>query len=196
MKLINAMYGSDDRSLIRAIYQDDEGNTVAHMISSAANDEMYKEIMEKYTEYDLAKNYVDLQREEGSLRAILDSMNQSPMPNWQILSLVERLAASDVEKQEYDKVIEYLNKNEDEPLTVQYVEAPAIDYTYDQLMEIFAERENLFKVKLSLFEMDEVKNADRAIKSKLRKSSDIVELFALLHSLRQTTDSEQTESED
>lgn len=196
LKLIHAAYGDPDRALIRAVYTDKDGNMVAHMHSNNPKDAEIKQIMKAYTEYDLAKNYVDDAREDAAMRQILAGMNASVMPNYQIVNLIDHLAKSDPDLQEYDKVIKYLQDHDDP--TVEYIQSEPvkIDYTFDQLMEIFEERENLFKLKLSMFEMDDVKKADRKIKSQLRKSNDVVELFGLLYNLRNSSDSEQSESED
>lgn len=61
----------------------------------------------------------------------------------------------------------------------------------EHILKASISENDLFKLKMSVFELEEVKNnKDRLIKSKIRKSKDPVEIFALLHKIRTDSESE------
>jgi hypothetical protein len=71
------------------------------------------------------------------------------------------------------------------------------DVTLESIKEVGNDQEKFFKLKLEIFELQEVKNSkNRPWKAKMRKATTTLELLALLYEVYSTLENEEGERQD
>jgi len=171
-RLINARFADMSFSLIRAEFKDydkPEGdNITVQMYTYNPEDKTVKQILEEYPQIKLEENYANFNKVEE-----------------------ERARLFGIFLERRDEILDYINSG----ITPQIVEANPINL--QSIKEIGNDAEKFFKLKLEIFELEEVKNSkNRQWKAKMRKATTTLELLSLLYEVYSTIENEQGERPD
>jgi len=165
-RLVEARFADVSFSMIRACFKnyEEDDKFYIEMYSYNPDDpsKEVREILEEFPQYQLEKNYHDF--------------NKSEEWKWRMYNtFLER----------GDEILAYIDSGI-EP-TIQ--EAKPINL--ENIVGISDNAEDFFKLKLEIFELQEVKSSkDRAWKASMRKATSTLELLSLLNEVYQTSDSE------
>lgn len=174
-RLVEARFANVDMDMIRACYKDytDPKNPVFNIqmysydrdAPESTQSKEVQEILKEYPVIQLEQNYFDFNKgEEWKWRMYNTFLERS------------------------DEIIEYINLG----ITPEVVEAKAINL--QTIKEIGNTPEEFFKLKLEIFELDEVKNSkNRQWKAKMRKATTTLELLSLLYEVYSTVENESGE---
>lgn len=165
-RLVEARFADISFSMIRACFKNYEKDGEFHIEMYSYNPENpskeVKTVLEQFSVYDLEKNYHDF--------------NKSEEWKWRMYNtFIERS----------DEIIPYIESG----ITPTIQEAKPINL--ENILGISDNAEDFFKLKLEIFELDEVKTSkDRKWKASMRKATSTLELLSLLNEVYQTSDSE------
>jgi len=171
-RLVEARFADVSLTLIRACFKDysDPKNPVFNIemysydrnAPESAQSKEVREILKEYPLIQLEQNYFDF--------------NKAEEWKWRMYqTFLERA----------DEIIPYIESG----ITPEIVEAKAINL--QTIKEIGNNAEDFFKLKLEIFELDEVKNSkNRQWKAKMRKATTTLELLSLLYEVYSTVENE------
>lgn len=168
-RLIDARFADISFTLIRAEFKDydkPEGDQVTvKMYTYDPKVKVVKEILKEFPLIKLEENYANFNKIEEH-RARLFGI------------FLER----------HEEISEYINSG----ITPEIVEEKPINL--QTIKEIGNNAEDFFKLKLEIFELEEVKNSkNRKWKASMRKASTTLELLSLLYEVYSTVENEQGE---
>jgi len=166
-RLVNARFADISFSLIRAEFKDydrpDGDNVTVQMYTYNPEDKIVKQILEEYPQIKLEENYANFNKIEE-----------------------ERARMFGIFLERRDEILDYINSG----ITPQIVEEKPINL--QSIKEIGNSAEDFFKLKLEIFELEEVKNSkNRQWKAKMRKATTTLELLSLLYEVYSTVENEQ-----
>jgi len=165
-RLVEARFADISFSMIRACFKNYEKDGEFHIEMYQYDEENpskpVREILQEYSRYDLEKNYHDF--------------NKAEEWKWRMYNtFLERS----------DEIIPYIESG----ITPTIEESKPINL--ENILGISDNAEDFFKLKLEIFELDEVKTSkDRKWKASMRKATSTLELLSLLNEVYQTSDSE------
>lgn len=172
-RLVEARFTDPSFTLIRACFKDytDPKNPVFNVQmygfdpNAQKHSKEVNEILKEFPVIELEKNYADFNKAE----------------EWKM-----RMYQTFLERA--DEILEYINSG----ITPEIVEAKPINL--QTIKEIGNSPEDFFKLKLEIFELDEVKNSkNRQWKAKMRKATTTLELLSLLYEVYSTVENESGE---
>tara|TARA_R110002153_G_scaffold92909_1_gene225326 strand:+ start:158 stop:691 length:534 start_codon:yes stop_codon:yes gene_type:complete len=171
-RLINARFTDPTCTMIRCEFKDydkPEGTNISiQMHSYNPENKFVKEILAEHNEEDLERNYVEFNKMENLRQQMFQKF-------------VER----------FDEIIDYLDSGVP---AQQVVEAPV---TLSAIKDVGNVPEDFFKLKLEIFELEEVKNSkNRQWKAAMRKATTSLELLSLLNEVYSTLENEEGERQD
>jgi hypothetical protein len=167
-RLVNARFTDTDNTLIRAEfknYENDGAVTIAHHAFNPEN-KIVHEILQEFSPEDLERNYVEFNKEESI-----------------------RVAYFNKFAERFDEIVDYLDSG-------VAPQAPAEEKPINltSIKEIGNNAEEFFKLKLEVFELEEVKNSkNRKWKASMRKATTSLELLSLLYEVYSTLENEEGE---
>ena len=174
-RLVEARFADATMTLIRACFKDytDPKNPVFNIemysydkdAPASSQSKEVKEILKEIPIVDLERNYFDFNKaEEWKWRMYQTFLERS------------------------DEIIPYIESG----ITPEVVEAKPINL--QTIKEIGNNAEDFFKLKLEIFELEEVKNSkNRQWKAKMRKATTTLELLSLLYEVYSTIENESGE---
>ena len=133
---------------------------------------------------------------EGIADAVLESVNS---PSWLAKKAKKQFSVEDIDKatEEYyervrkgtvlfkrfvDNYIEFMEWKKEKENSKSRSYARSVSNDLDYILKISKNKDDFFKLKLQIFELDEIKKStDREWKAKLRKAQSSLELIALLY---------------
>lgn len=167
-RLINARFTDENANVIRAEFKNYETEEVSiNIYTFNPEDKFIQKILKEYTPEDLERNYVEFNKQEAIRQRYFQKF-------------VER----------FDEIVDYLDSGvvpstapeEPEPINLKAIQGIGND------------PQDFFKLKLEIFELDEVKNSkNRQWKAKMRKATTTLELLALLYEVYSTLENEEGE---
>lgn len=175
-RLVEARFTDPSFTLIRACFKDytDPKNPVFNVQmygfdpNAKKHSKEVNKILEEFPVIQLEKNYADFNKSE----------------EWKM-----RMYNTFLERG--DEILEYINSG----ITPEIVEAKPINL--QTIKEIGNSPEDFFKLKLEIFELEEVKNSkNRQWKAKMRKATTTLELLSLLYEVYSTVENESGERQD
>ena len=175
-RLVEARFADVSFTMIRACYKDysDPKNPTFNIQmysydpNATTQSKEVQEILKEYPVYNLEKNYHDF--------------NKAEEWKWRMYNTFLERA---------DEIIPYIESG----ITPEIVEAKPINL--QTIREIGNNPEDFFKLKLEIFELDEVKSSkNRQWKAKMRKATTTLELLALLYEVYSTIENESGERQD
>jgi len=178
-KLDTARFTDTSRSLIR--YEWDDKKADMHYIEHVTfnpEDKTVKQILKQFTIEDLEKNYVEFNKHEAEGHRYMtefithyDALTAIIDKRWNDIPEGYEIGAGQVMKQG--------------------------DISLESIKEVGNDQEKFFKLKLEIFELQEVKNSkNRQWKAKMRKATTTLELLALLYEVYSTLENEEGERQD
>ena len=177
-RLVEARFADATMTLIRACFKDytDPKNPVFNIemysydkdAPTSSQSKEVKEILKEIPVIKLEQNYFDFNKaEEWKWRMYQTFLERS------------------------DEIIPYIESG----ITPEIVEAKPINL--QTIKEIGNSAEDFFKLKLEIFELEEVKNSkNRQWKAKMRKATTTLELLSLLYEVYSTVENESGERQD
>ena len=172
-RLVEARFADMSFTMIRACYKDysDPKNPTFNIQmysydpNATTQSKEVQEILKEYPVYSLEKNYHDF--------------NKAEEWKWRMYqTFLERA----------DEIIPYIESG----ITPEIVEAKPINL--QTIRDIGNNPEDFFKLKLEIFELDEVKSSkNRQWKAKMRKATTTLELLSLLYEVYSTVENESGE---
>ena len=175
-RLVEARFADASMTMIRACFKDyaDPKNPqfniemYSYDAEATSQSKEVQEILKEFPIMQLEKNYFDYNKAE----------------EWKWRMYNQFLERS-------DEIIPYLESG----ITPEIVEAKPINL--QTIKEIGNNAEDFFKLKLEIFELDEVKNSkNRQWKAKMRKATTTLELLSLLYEVYSIVENEQGERQD
>ena len=171
-RLINARFTDPTCTMIRCEFKDydkPEGENISiQMHSYNPENKFVKQILAEHNEEDLERNYVEFNKME-SLRQLM------------FQKFVER----------FDEIIDYLDSG------IPAQEVVEKEVTLQSIRDLGNNAEDFFKLKLEIFELEEVKaSKNRQWKAAMRKATTTLELLGLLHEVYATLENEEGERQD
>lgn len=176
-KLDTARFTDTSRSLIR--YEWDDKKADMHYIEHVTfnpEDKTVKQILKQFTIEDLEKNYVEFNKNEAEGHRYMTEF----ITHYDALTAIIDKRWDDV-PEGYD--VPHMKKQDE--INLESIKALGTD------------QEKFFKLKLEIFELEEVKNSkNRQWKAKMRKATTTLELLALLYEVYSTLENEEGERVD
>ena len=171
-RLINARFTDPTCTMIRCEFKDydkPEGENISiQMHSYNPENKFVKQILAEHNEEDLERNYVEFNKME-SLRQLM------------FQKFVER----------FDEIIDYLDSG------IPAQEVVEKEVTLQSIRDLGNNAEDFFKLKLEIFELEEVKaSKNRQWKAAMRKATTTLELLGLLNEVYSTLENDEGERED
>lgn len=173
-RLVEARFSDPSFTMIRACFKDYEKpegeNYTINMYSYDPDNpsKIVRQILEEYPQIKLEQNYYDF--------------NKSEEWKWRMYNTFLEKA---------DEIIPYIESG------IQPAETIEKPVTLQSIKELGNNAEEFFKLKLEIFELDEVKQSkNRQWKAKMRKATTTLELLSLLYEVYSTVENEQGESQD
>lgn len=175
-----ARFTDTSRSLIRYHIGDAEGTKIEHCTYDPNNSQC-KEILKKFGLETLEKNYVDFNKAESTTFNYFNIFTEN----------IDEITAI-IDKRWHD-----LPAHSEILDGIQIEEKEIVNVGIKAITDIHNDQEHFFKLKLEIFELDEVKSSsDRAWKARMRKATTSLELLATLYEVYSKADSEEAESQD
>lgn len=163
-RLVYARFMDRECTAIRAEFKNysEDTRSIQHY-SYNPEDKIVKEILSEFPEEVLEKNYVEFNKSE---------------------SIRQRYFQKFVER--FDEIIEYIDSG-----IVPQAAAKEKEINLLSIKEIGNDAEKFFKLKLEIFELEEVKNSkNRQWKASMRKATTTLELLSLLYEVYSTLENE------
>ena len=173
-RLVEARFSDPSFTMIRACFKDyekpEEDAFTINMYSYDPDNpsKIVRQILEEYPVIKLEQNYYDF--------------NKAEEWKWRMYNTFLERA---------DEIIPYIESG------IQPAEAVEKPITLQSIKELGNNAEEFFKLKLEIFELDEVKQSkNRQWKAKMRKATTTLELLSLLYEVYSTIENEQGERQD
>jgi len=167
-----AYYMNEENSLIEVVYTNPIGEKVNYMIEADDNADYRALVAEGYDEEQLAKGTSEYKR--------VHAKNFGELVNAQAQSLAEEMLGMRLmieRKKNLEKSSVSLDQDAKQ-------DENKVDHViYDFIRDNNENKEELFRFKLWALEQDIVKEADRDLKSSIRKSKSITSAMAIYNSL-------------
>jgi hypothetical protein len=188
-----AYYINEDYTLIEVVYTNDDGEEINYMIEADGNADHKALIEEGYDEETLLERTSEYKRvHAGVLGKLINEQAQSLAEEMLGMKHMKELKAQlQIENEQLsvaqEKNKEKIQKTEKTLLSLDQdvkVKTNKIDHgLFDFIFSVNEDKEELFKFKLWALEQDVVKQADKKIKSSIRKTKRITEAMAILDSI-------------
>jgi len=164
-RLVYARFMDKDCTTIRAEFKNYETQgtpSILHFTYNP-NDKVVRQLLEQIPEEILEKNYVEFNKQEAIRKGYFEKF-------------VER----------FDEIIEYLDSG-----VIPEAPAKEKEINLQTIKDIGNDAEKFFKLKLEIFELEEVKNSkNRQWKASMRKATTTLELLSLLYEVYSTLENE------
>jgi hypothetical protein len=192
-KIANVIWVDLDHTLAKVFFESDKITEVPVISISNENDELAKRVKTLYTEADITQNTNDYNKYQGEREVLFQQFLESYLDwkNWKesktkIQELEEQLKAKPKEvivekvvEKEIEKVVE---KEIAVDKIVEKIVEKRTPTTLRIILNLAEDKASFFKLKLEIFELDQIKNSkDREMKASLRKAKTVPELLAHLH---------------
>ena len=193
-KISNVIWVDPDKTLAKVFFESDKITEVPVISINNENDSLAARVKTLYSETDIDKNTNDYNKYQGEREILFQQFVESYLDwkNWKesktkIQDLEEQLKAKPkeiiVEKEkvvEVEKPVEVERVVEKEVIVEKQVISD--NTTLDILLNISHDKATFFKLKLEIFELEQIKNSkDRDMKASLRKAKTVPELLAHLY---------------
>ena len=194
-KIANVIWVDMDHTLAKVFFESDEITEVPVISINNENDTLAKRVKTLYSEEAITKNTNDYNKYQGE-REILFGQFLSTYLDWKewkdnkrkITDLEEQLRIKPKEvivEKEVEKIVEKeIEKIVEKRVPIEkIVEVEKISpTTLNIILGLANDKATFFKLKLEIFELEEIKNSkDRDMKANLRKSKTVPELLAHLY---------------
>lgn len=194
-KIANVIWVDLDHTLAKVFFESDKITEVPVISINNENDELAKRVKTLYTEANITQNTNDYNKYQGEREILFQQFVDSYLDwkNWKesktkIQELEEQLKAKPkeviVEKEiEVEKLVEKVVEKEVEvDKIVEKIVEKRTPTTLRIILNLAEDKASFFKLKLEIFELDQIKNSkDREMKASLRKAKTVPELLAHLH---------------
>jgi|TARA_B100001093_G_scaffold78463_3_gene69620 CRISPR/Cas system-associated endonuclease Cas3-HD len=194
----NVRWLDEERTLVQAKYFDSEGwgRVENHAANASGPGTFFSKILQQYTIDDIDEDTkVFWQAEEAALEEYQQFKDwkdsggilNSQIDEDEIRAQIEHELRSNIEseKEVIEKVIE---KVEEVPVEVPTISVEHMAKNYSQ--------EDLFRMKIEVFDIPAVRDASKDIKSRIRKASTPVELFSIIHEANVSFENAQASQKD
>ena len=164
-RLVYARFMDKDCTTIRAEFKNYENQGVPSILHFTYNpeDKVVKQLLAEIPEEILEKNYVEFNKQEAIRKGYFEKF-------------VER----------FDEIIEYIDSG-----IIPEAPAKEKEINLQTIKDIGNDAEKFFKLKLEIFELEEVKNSkNRQWKASMRKATTTLELLSLLYEVYSTLENE------
>lgn len=166
-ELSYARFTDQTCSLIRAEFKREDGSIYVEHHTYNPDDEMVAKILEDFGPETLEKEYVEWNKREKTTARYFEYFQQHAP---QICDIVD------------NGLLENAEEAKAKPITIQNIK------------ELGNNAEEFFKLKLEIFELEEVKNSkNRKWKASMRKATTSLELLSLLYEVYSTLENEEGE---
>jgi hypothetical protein len=165
-RLVYARFMDKECTAIRAEFKDYEQDvrSVQHY-SYNPEDKIIRQILDEFPEEVLEKNYVEFNKSEATRQRYLEKF-------------IER----------FDEIVNFLDSG------ISNTVVKETEVTLQTIKEIGNDAEKFFKLKLEIFELEEVKNSkNRKWKASMRKATTTLELLSLLYEVYSTLENAEGE---
>ena len=185
-RIVSAQYANTERTIIKVLYEED-GKLFPYSFPNDENNPDYQDLMKEDWDHEkIADATAD--RLRGEKRAYDEQINAVAR---ELAKEMLGMKVLEEEKQRLEEEKEKLNStvNEKEQILIGLdkevkVKTNAVDTAFFQsFWDVNENKEELFKFKLWALELDAVKNADKSIKSSIRKVNRISQGMAILDDL-------------
>lgn len=201
-KVVKAYYISEGHKDIEVIFDTDgQGKYARFLVQVDEDDYYYKALQEEGWDLDkIAEDTAEYKRAESERFGIIVNKAAEQlareMLGMQTLNEEKQRLLREAEelqkhredlKKSVDKIAKDVDAKEadlrglDQTIKVQTNQADSIVFSY--ILEKNNDKEELFKMKLWALELDVVKDADKEIKSKIRKTTTMTGVFGILDTL-------------
>ena len=164
-RLVYARFMDKDCTTIRAEFKnyEDQGTPSILHFTYNPEDKVVKQLLAEIPEEILEKNYVEFNKQEAIRKGYFEKF-------------VER----------FDEITEYLDSG-----VVPDAPAKEVEINLQTIKDIGNDAEKFFKLKLEIFELEEVKNSkNRQWKASMRTATTTLELLSLLYEVYSTLENE------
>ena len=185
-KVVDAQFVDAEHSIIKVLYEQDELIMVYNLDVNPDHPD-YKELMsEGWNLEKIAESTAEYKKAESAafnieINEAARALAQEMLGMKVLQDERDRLAA------EKEKLGEQVNSKEKVLIGLDKevkIKTNKVDHTlYDFILENNDNKEELFKFKLWALEQEEVKAADKKVKSSIRKSTRITEAMAIVNTL-------------
>jgi len=178
-RIVSAQYANTERTIIKVLYEEDE-KLFPYSFPNDENNPDYQALMEEGWDHDkILNDTVDRLKAESKAHNIQINLAAKELAREMLGLKILQDQKEELEKKVSDKESTLLNL--DKQVKIKKNE---IDTGFFQILwQDNESKEELFKFKLWALELDVVKEADKDIKSKIRKSTRITEGLAIIDSL-------------
>lgn len=186
-KIANVIWVDQDKTLAKVFFESNDITEIPVISIDNENDELTKKVKTLYTESDITQNTNDYNKYQGEREVLFQQFLESYLDwkNWKesknkIQELEEQLRAK---PKEVEKIVEKVVEKEVEvDKIVEKIVERRTPTTLKIILDLAEDKASFFKLKLEIFELDQIKNSkDREMKANLRKAKTVPELLAHLH---------------
>tara|TARA_Y200000002_G_C22686227_1_gene666103 strand:- start:201 stop:971 length:771 start_codon:yes stop_codon:yes gene_type:complete len=194
----NVQWIDEERTLVRVSYFDSEGwgRVENHAANSNGEGTFFSKVLQVYTIDDIDKDTAEFWKAEQEVVEELQQFREwksaggllgSHIDEDELRMEIENEVRMKIEEEgpsgEPEVVEKIVEKVEEIPVEVPTISVEHMAKNYSQ--------EDLFRMKIEVFDIPAVRAASKDIKSRIRKSSTPVELFSIIHEANVSFESEQ-----
>jgi len=181
-----AYYINEEYTLIEVVYTNDDGEKINYMIEADGNADHKALIEEGYDEETLLDRTSEYKRvHAGEFGALVNAQAQALAE--EMLGMKHMMERKAQLEEQTEKLGEQAEEKRKTLLSLDQdvkVKTNKVDHAlYDFIRENNDNKEELFKFKLWALEQEEVKAADKKVKSSIRKATRITEAMAIVDAL-------------
>lgn len=189
-KINNVIWADTDKTLFKVFFNNEDNPIIE---SKNSKEWLAEKVKKQFTDADIDTNTNDYNKYVGERTVMFEQFLETYLEwkDWKdnrrrIEDLEEQLRVKPKEVI-VEKVVEKEVLNEVEKIVEKEVEKvveveKVLPTTLKILLDLAEDKATFFKLKLEIFELDQIKNSkDRDMKASLRKSKTVPELLAHLH---------------
>ena len=191
-KISNVIWVDPDKTLAKVFFESNKITEVPVISINNENDSLAKRVKTLYSETDIDKNTNDYNKYVGERTVMFEQFLETYLEwkDWKdnkrkITDLEEQLRVKPKEvivEKEVEKIVEKETIKEVPVEKIVEVEK-ILPTTLNIILNLANDKATFFKLKLEIFELEEIKNSkDRDMKASLRKAKTVPELLAHLYS--------------
>lgn len=174
-KIISAQYIDAEYSIIKVVYDDNGVPTVYNLDVNPEHPDYQDLVAEGWTQEKLIEETAEIKRA------------QTAAFNVEVMTAAKQLMGLEIIRQEKDKLLSEVDSVKKQLLDldqVTKVKTKTVDSElYNYILNENENKEELFKCKLWALELDQVKGADKSVKSSIRKSTRITQVLSIVDNL-------------
>jgi hypothetical protein len=177
-KIIEAHYIDTEYSIVEVLYTGDDGNLYSHALRVDPHNQEWLDLLAEGWNLDkLADGTAEYKR--ASSASFNSSVNSLAKELVKELLTKESETLSKLE----EKALNKLNRLNELEYESRKSEIASTTDAYEHILSKNEDKDELFKFKLWALEQEIVKNADKDVKSSIRKVTKITEGFSILNNL-------------